>query len=374
MDTTKREVIKSRVLQTLEKSQYAATSLVPLSGGTANFTYHAILKAPLQDGTKDVLVKHGEEFVANSASFKLALSRCRVEVECLKTLTNLQGEGQVVSPSHSNFVVRTPKFYHFDERNNTQIQEILLNGKNLKTYALMTYPPNTQASARSECHQLGRALGRWLHDFHCRSATQSKLRHALAGNTEMQQLKHMINFSWLQERVAQFPAVLTEAKNIFAKVKDMATKELEDGSRLQPIHGDFWTGNVLLPEGPIQEGSEVPVFVIDWEMSQMGLPNLDLGQMIGEMYELKLYKDITAGLWMLQGFLEGYGPVTEDFAYRTAIQMGTHLVCFGGVEGWGTPEQVEMVARIGRDIIIHAWQKDSTWFNSGELACLFQSC
>ncbi|KAJ2971824.1 hypothetical protein NUW58_g9309 [Xylaria curta] len=153
----------------------------------------------------------------------------------------------------------------------------------------------------------------------------------------------------------------------------MAAKELEDESRLQVIHGDFWTGNVLLPDSPIREGDDINVFVIDWEMSQIGVPNLDLGQMVAELYELKLYKNITAGLWIAQGFLEGYGAVSDDFAFRTAIQVGAHLISFGtSVQGWGTPEQVEEVARVGRDVIVHAWQKDREWFRRGDLACLFQ--
>lgn len=116
------------------------------------------------------------------------------------------------------------------------------------------------------------------------------------------------------------------------------------------------------------------MFVIDWEMSQIGVPNLDCGQMIAELYELRLYKDTTAGLWMVQGFAEGYGAVSNDFAFRTAIQIGAHLVSFGtSVQGWGTPEQVEMVARTGRDIIVHAWQKDREWFEGCDLACLFRS-
>lgn len=115
------------------------------------------------------------------------------------------------------------------------------------------------------------------------------------------------------------------------------------------------------------------MFVIDWEMAQMGVPSLDLGQMMAELYEIKLYKDITAGLWMLEGVVEGYGALSDDLAFRTAIQLGAHLVSFGTtVPGWGTPEQVEMVVRTGRDIIVHAWQKDRGWFKGGDLACLFQ--
>lgn len=109
-------------------------------------------------------------------------------------------------------------------------------------------------------------------------------------------------------------------------------------------------------------------------MAQLGVPSLDLGQMLAEMYELWLYKRVRAGLWMMEGFVEGYGAVTEASGLRTAVQLGAHLVCFGtSVPGWGAPEQVQAVARAGRDIICHAWRKDMIWFESGELACLFST-
>lgn len=139
------------------------------------------------------------------------------------------------------------------------------------------------------------------------------------------------------------------------------------------------TDSILLPNAPILPSAEaVPVFVVDWEMAQLGLPNLDLGQMLAEMYELWLYKRIRGGLWMMEGLVEGYGAVTEAFALRTAIQLGAHLVCFGtSVPGWGAPEQVREVARRGRDIISHAWRKDRAWFEKegggGELAGLFST-
>ncbi|KAI0540880.1 kinase-like domain-containing protein [Xylaria digitata] len=373
MDATARDEIKSKVLRDLEETPFAASSLRVLSGGTANFIYHASLKKPLADGTDDVLIKHSEGYIANNANFALTLFRCRIEEECLRALSEFPIEGKAVLPDDTvNFTVRTPKFYHFDEQNNTQVQEILHNGKDLKTYALGAYTANTPNAARPQCIQLGRALGKWLRNFHNWSATQTHLRKMVAENKDLQQLKHYINFSWLLDRVAQFPSILNEAKDVFEKVKDMAAKELEDENKLQAIHGDFWTGNVLLPDSPIQEGGDIIMFVIDWEMSQIGVPNLDFGQMVAELYELKLYKSITAGLWMVQGFAEGYGQVSDDFAFRTAIQVGAHLVSFGtSVQGWGTPEQVEMVARTGRDIIVHAWQKDRGWFERGDLACLF---
>ncbi|KAI5926354.1 kinase-like domain-containing protein [Camillea tinctor] len=298
--------------------------------------------------------------------------RQRTEEECLKTLSKFPAVGNATSADGIKFVVETPRFYHFDEQNNTQVQGYLPNGKNLKTYALKTYPAGTPDALRVQCSQLGKALGTWLQNFHGWAATQSELREKVSGNQEMQQLKHIINFSWLLDRIEQFPSVLSDARDIFEEVKNMAAAELKEQTRLQPIHGDFWTGNILLPESPIRGGVAIPVFVIDWEMAQVGVPSLDLGQMIAELYELKLYKDITAGLWIVQGFVEGYGVETEDLALRTAIQVGAHLVCFGtSVQGWGTPEQVEMVARTGKDIIVHAWRRNRAWFEAGDLACLF---
>ncbi|KAI1431217.1 kinase-like domain-containing protein [Xylaria sp. CBS 124048] len=374
MDAAAREIIQSKVLRELEQTPFAASSLKALSGGTANFIYHATLKTPLSDDTTDVLIKHGEGYIANSPAMNLSIIRCGIEKECLTVLSKFHIEGKAELPGGINFTIRTPKFHYFDEPNNIQVQEILLKGKDLKTYALETYSANTPETMRPQCLQLGRALGKWLRKFHTSEATQTSLRNAVANNTEMQQLKHMINFSWLLDRVERFPLILSEAKDIFEKVRDMAAQELEDESKLRVIHGDLWTGNVLLPNNPIRDGSDVTMFVIDWEMSQIGMPNLDLGQMVAELYEMKLFRDVTAGLWMLQGFTEGYGQVSDDFAFRTAIQIGAHLVSFGtSVGNWGTPEQVEMVARTGRDIIVHAWQKDRGWFQGGDLDCLFRS-
>ncbi|KAI0406593.1 kinase-like domain-containing protein [Xylaria palmicola] len=387
MDATARDAIKAKVLADLEQTPFAASSLCVLSGGTANFIYHADLKRPLADGTSQVLVKHSEGYIANSPAFNLTLSRCRIEEECLRAMSEFPAGGETAPSGDIHVTVRAPRLYHFDAQSSTQVQELLRDGKDLKTYALSRYPADTPDTLRPQCLQLGAALGRWLRAFHDWSATRAGLRATVAGNAELQQLKHLINFSWLLDRVGQFPSILGDAKDVFEKVRDMAAEERQDEDRLQVIHGDFWTGklreerfvpnnnaSVLLPDRPIQEGDDVTMFVIDWEMSQLGVRNLDLGQMVAELYELKLFRDITAGLWMAQGLLSGYGAVSDDSAFRTAIQVGAHLVSFGtAVQGWGTPTQVEMVARTGRDIIVRAWEKDREWFRGGDLACLFQA-
>jgi hypothetical protein len=132
-----------------------------------------------------------------------------------------------------------------------------------------------------------------------------------------------------------------------------------------------------LPAKPlITEGEKTTVFIVDWEMCQLGAPAVDLGQMIAELYELVLFKGMDEGRWLIEGFVEGYGHVDDhdEFAFRTALHVGTHLVAWGGrVPGWGSETQVQQVVGVGKEVILHAWHKDRAWFKASDLACLFGS-
>ncbi|KAJ9152115.1 Phosphotransferase enzyme family protein [Pleurostoma richardsiae] len=361
--------IASHVLGELKETEYACSSLQPLTGGTANFIFKGSLAKPLLDGTREVLIKHGEDFVALSPDFKLPTLRCRFEEDCLRAL-------QTLPPAVSSVCsVRTPRLFRFGKDTNTQIQEYLPDSLNLKLYALKHYASPTPESLKAQCAEIGHGLGKWLRRFHdwARQPSQVVLRSAIKLNKEMQSLKHMINYSRLVSAAESRPAVLADAKETFVQVAEMAKSEVDDEQNLQVIHGDFWTGNVLLPDRPLVVGQQIPIFIIDWEMCQLGVPALDLGQVIAELYELKLFKGIQAGLWLIEGFAAGYGQIDDATAFRTAIHVGTHLVCFSSVPGWGTHEQVEQVVMAGKEIIVRAWQKDRAWFEGGPLSSLFSA-
>lgn len=68
--------IASQITKELGQTAFACTSLTPLSGGHANFIFRGKLQKPLDDGTAEIAIKHGEGFVALSPGLKLSTSRC----------------------------------------------------------------------------------------------------------------------------------------------------------------------------------------------------------------------------------------------------------------------------------------------------------
>ncbi|KAK5996351.1 4-hydroxytryptamine kinase-like protein [Cladobotryum mycophilum] len=361
--------IETAVKAELDGTAYAVSSLRPLTGGNANFIYHAKLRNPLSNGTTDVAIKHGEAYVALSPDFALTMTRCQIEVESLRFLS------QLPHSTSRAFQVGTPKQFYFNPETSTQIQEYLPNAVSLKQYAIEHYKAPTPEALKPQCIELGRCLGKWLRTFHdwSQQPVNSGLREIFARNKDMQKIKKMVNYDQLLGMVGKYPSILEDSRDVLQQIAEMASGELKDEANLHVIHGDFWTGNVLLPNTAIEDGSQIHVRIVDWEMSQLGVQPEDLGQIIAELWELKLYKDIDAGLWVIQGFMEGYGKVGAEFIFRTILHVGAHLICFGSTTpGWGTTEQAEQVAKVGKDVLLKAWKKDPKGFEGHELECLFE--
>ncbi|KAM0425978.1 hypothetical protein ACHAPT_008917 [Fusarium lateritium] len=353
-----------KVFAWLNTTRYAASSLEPLIGGQANFTYHAKLLAPLEDGTAEVVVKHGEPYMARHPANAITTQRCRVEAECLTELKSAQVH--LDQPGAVNYNAGTPICYHYDDDTKTQIQEYLPSTIDLKMYLRSHFLSQTPQILESPCRNVGKILAEHISGFH---AASTKPLAALRSNGQMQALKHKINYDWLLQRVDQFPEILSEARDIFAQVKQQALTELGDASALKAIHGDFCPQNILLLDAPLESQSEISLFVVDWENGQLGVESLDHGEMIGEVYALWLSNKMDAALWVVQGYSDGLGPRPTDFVWRLIVQVGVHLLSFDTLAG--TQAQAEDVARYGRDIIVNAWKKNRAWFEGSDLACLF---
>ncbi|KAF6829609.1 hypothetical protein CMUS01_08097 [Colletotrichum musicola] len=358
-------------------TRFEAKRLEKITGGSVNWVFLATLAKPLGDGTTQVLVKHGEKRMASKPEFELPLFRCDIEAESLRVLS-----GEPLG-SASRILVRTPRLLglHRHEDHTDEIQEFLPNGIDMKQYFLKHFFGDLTPVQHTQAGELGRAAGRWYAGFVAWSSARGRDDNhyvVVAQSAFGQEVKHMVNFVWLKDRVEEFPGVLGGVADVLAEVEQMHVRERRDEDRrYQIIHGDFWTGNIILPDAPLDARADVPVFVVDWESSQLGLPSSDFGQMLAEMYALWLYKGIEAALSLINGFVEAYreggGRIDDDFAFRSLIQVGAHIVCTTTTfPGWGTREKVEEVAGVGRDIIVHAWKRDRAWFDEGDLRALFK--
>lgn len=121
----------------------------------------------------------------------------------------------------------------------------------------------------------------------------------------------------------------------------------------------------------------IDLFVVDWELAQFGRKEYDLGQMIGDLYERKHFFNADSALCIIQGFAAGYGALSDDEAFRIAIHVGQHLICWyirrDPTDPFAEPlEQIQDAIQIGTDFIVKGWQKDREWFEGSELACLFK--
>ncbi|KAJ5486956.1 hypothetical protein N7530_001256 [Penicillium desertorum] len=356
---------RDEIAQQLSPTPFACSSLTRLSGGTANFVYRGVLASTGQS----IIIKHTKDHSASNPDFKIDVTRCHFEVAILRALDGL------AMYKNGNITVKTPRLLHFNQETDTQVFEDLPNSVDLKTFLLSEVSRDlSESSGRA----LGSALGSWLRSFHNWTTEEQQVESTklLGENKVMKELKFWVNYTMLMNTIENFPDILEKDRDIFEKVRDLAAAELERQNYDEGygvIHGDFWTGNVLIPNVPLTHQSETAMFIVDWELAQIGSRALDLGQMIAELYETKLFKSLDGGVWIIHGFLEGYGALNDEMAFRTAIHVGVHLVCWGSrVPGWGTEKQIEEVVRLGRDLIVHAWEKDKDWFVEGTLSCLFE--
>ncbi|KAL2075525.1 hypothetical protein VTL71DRAFT_468 [Oculimacula yallundae] len=364
MSAVPQDEMALKVENSLKDGPYECTSLTKLSGGTANFVYRGTLATPLSDGSKTVVIKHTEGYVAQSPGFKLTTTRCDYEQTILTALSTLP------PTTHGNITIETPTMHLFSASTNTQIYSDLPASLDLKTYILK----HASSLTRPQCVRLGHALGLWTRNFHswAQAEEQRDLVEKMKENIAMRDLKFSINYETLVATVDRFPDILGGSKEVFERIREERRGQIgEEGAVL--IHGDFWSGNVLLPDGPILDAKDpLTVLIIDWELSQVSSPAFDLGQMFAELFELKHFKDIDAGLWLTEAFMQGYGKIDEEMAIKTAVHAGTHLICWGSrVQGWGTDEQVEGVVEVGREWVVKAWEVEKGFFEGGSLGCLF---
>lgn len=120
------------------------------------------------------------------------------------------------------------------------------------------------------------------------------------------------------------------------------------------------------------------LFVIDWELAQFGHRAIDVGGMMADLYERKHFKNSDHVIPAMEGFARGYGRISDEMAFRTAIHAGVHLICWHIRSNPNLPlsapmEKVLAALALGRDLILKGWEKDRKWLGNSVLAPLFEA-
>ncbi|KAI0975548.1 kinase-like domain-containing protein [Xylaria arbuscula] len=375
------------VLQALSETPYACSSLTHLTNGTTNFVFRGKLVRPIRGEESEssviastVIVKHSLPHAALNKDLPIDASRTLYEESMLDALSDF----------HPGVVgVKAPRLYLFIREKNIQVLEDFPATEDLKS--VFVSPDRDKILTRQEATSLGHDIGVWLRSFHDWSMSPNARLKGFRDNEPMRKLKYAITYdSYLRVLENSFPDILEGHRSILQQVKEVATKEFERSSTVEDadkdwglIHGDFWTGNVLVPNDLSSLASQSPdeskLFIIDWEFTQYGHRSYDIGQMIGDIYERWHFWKAEGAIPAINGFIRGYGQLEDnDLAFRIAIHAGVQLI------GWYTrrapnaplrfpPAQVRDAMRIGRDWIEKGWQKDIRYFEDTPLASLFSS-
>ncbi len=78
----------------------------------------------------------------------------------------------------------------------------------------------------------------------------------------------------------------------------------------------------------------------------------------------------------MEGVIAGYGELTDDMAFRTAIYVGVHLISWYNRRPRkgprvASPEAIVAGLTVGRDFVIKGWETDRDFFEGSELVPLF---
>ena len=147
-----------------------------------------------------------------------------------------------------------------------------------------------------------------------------------------------------------------------------------------PSHCSRSKSSFLLPATGWQEsppqGATNKLFIIDWEYAQYGHRAYDLGQLLGDLCERKLFNGNGAGVPVLEGIIKGYGEMSDEMAFRIAIHAGVHIIGWykrRPVTGPWVASREAMLAgmTVARDFILKGWEKDRTFFKGTLLELMF---
>ncbi|OAA70104.1 Protein kinase-like domain protein [Akanthomyces lecanii RCEF 1005] len=373
------------IVQELSATPYACFDFEPLLSGTTNFTFRGHLATALPETDEQtVIIKHTTSYAALNKDFPVDISRCLFEVYALQALNSFPA---VEPASSDSFAALSPRLYHFNSAANIQVLQDIQGVWDLRE--VLDAPSADTLVSQTQIADVGRAAGAWLRRFHqwAVEPAQRFLAQEVVRNEGMRGLKCRVTCDSFIGVLENFPDIYEPHATTLGLFRDMAQQEFQrlpgladedDGWGV--IHADFWSGNILIPSSILTPagvtGHDRHIAIIDWESCQFGPRAFDVGGMLGDMCERHHFKGVNAALSAMEGFISGYGPISDALAFRVAMHAGVFLITWYNRRAPGSPlpaplEVARAAMALGVQFIVRGWEKDKAWFKEGIFASLF---
>ncbi|PLB52326.1 hypothetical protein P170DRAFT_472229 [Aspergillus steynii IBT 23096] len=347
--------IEALVMKSLSQTPYRCLSLERLYGGYSNLTFRGILHSPLPDGQTSVIVKH---LITHSNADLFDAPECR----CASGDKSLEMMHDVLF-QHGNVLIRTPAHLYCDTDAKVGVMEDVPNHGTLREYFDLN-PGIDKSTALT----IGESLGQWLSEFHSRDWSHLDDESAapfIQNQTTMRESKAI--FEFLMDSFHDDSLARESIIKVFS----------EDDSCQSLIHGDFSGRNSLVQsDSPGKDPNAINITIIDWEMCRFGCSSVDLGSMISSIYIQWRFDGTPSAKFLLNGFIRGYGQVSDHVALRTVALIAVYILLWekvgGRIPGESRRSQVPGVRDYGRDLLIRAAQGDVKWVSESFLGALLK--
>lgn len=267
--------------------------------------------------------------------------------------------------------VTTPRAFEYFPPTNTSVIQHIGNSTTIKAALLEESIPLTIANT------LGRALARYSLELYSwsRDSSQAALRNKVSAVEWSKEISFAVTYGHILQVADLYPSILNPHRDAMKKLFERAKKDyFEENEEWGMIHGDYWTGNVLVPKSFPEEGAQVKMYILDWEVTKISLPCFDIGQMLAELYLPVLFNDKLAGQAIIDGLCEElmgseYMEI-DGFREGVAAHFGVHLLVWPYKMGWDK-ERLEECLKLGGEFIQRSVDVDLEWLKGSCLGALF---
>lgn len=131
--------------------------------------------------------------------------------------------------------------------------------------------------------------------------------------------------------------------------------------------------SILISNSAATGEQGILVSPIDWEVYHFGCIEFDLGQLLGDLYTHEYFKGVGSCTALLQGFADGYKPLSKKQLSSVAVYTGIHILAWGPVVMAPlTREQEGQLVSYGKDLILKGKEEDWGWLETSYIGPIFR--